>query len=362
MYFFVKESLCCITGQDLSINCDAIESLCLEITNEKSKNIILNLTYRPPNGDVKEFEKHLNKILSTNDILKKVVIMAGDVNMNLLDFEENKNVQNFLNITFGHSMMPVINKPTCVTKNIATAIDNIFINSVTTTKFKTEIIKSNILDHFSIFSMADCNIHIKETKERFIFRCNLSDISVEKFKFKLPTVSWDSITNSSDTNKAYDNFIEIFSSLFDEYFPKKKIELKPQKYNNPWITKRIKKSSKRKQKLYENFFENRNEKNVKLYKSYKSLFESVKCKSKRIYYSSKILEFTNNAKKTWGVMKELIGKTRNTESSLPIKLVIEKKEVTEIKDITEEFNNFFKNVGPYLAKKFQILQTHSLVF
>ena len=46
--------------------------------------------------------------------------------------------------------------------------------------------------------------------------------------------------------------------------------------------------------------------------------------SKRIYYSSKILEFKNNAKKTWGVMKELIGKARKTESSLPIKLVIEK--------------------------------------
>ena len=165
---------------------------------------------------------------------------------------------------------------------------------------------------------------------------------MEKFKYKLHTVSWDSITNSSDTNKACDNFIEIFSSLYDECFPKKKIKLKPQKYNNPWIIKGIKKSSKRKQKLQENFIQNRNEKNTKLYKSYKSLFESVKRKSKRIYYSSKTLEFKNNAKKTWSVMKELIGKARNTESSLPIKLVIEKKEVTEIKDIAEEFTIFLR--------------------
>ena len=50
-------------------------------------------------------------------------------------------------------------------------------------------------------------------------------------------------------------------------------------------------------------------------------------------------------------MKKLKGKARNTESSLPIKLVLEKKEVTEIKDIAEEFNNFFTNVGPNLAKK-----------
>ena len=39
---FMKESFSCKTRPDLSINCDAIESLCLEITNQKSKNIILN--------------------------------------------------------------------------------------------------------------------------------------------------------------------------------------------------------------------------------------------------------------------------------------------------------------------------------
>ena len=155
---------------DLSINCDSTESLCLEIRNEKSKNIILNLTYRPPNGDVKEFEKRLNKVPSANDILKKEVIMAGDFNMNLLDFEQNKKVQNFFNIMFGHCMMPVINKLTRVTKNTAIAIDHVFVNSVTTTKFKTGMIKSDISDHFPIFSVADYNIHIKETKERLIFR------------------------------------------------------------------------------------------------------------------------------------------------------------------------------------------------
>ena len=82
---------------------------------------------------------------------------------------------------FGHSM-PVINKPKRVAKNTATAIDHIFINSVTTIIFKTGIIKSDISDHFRIFFVADYNIHLKETKERFIFRCYLSDIFGGKFK------------------------------------------------------------------------------------------------------------------------------------------------------------------------------------
>ena len=102
----------------------------------------------------------------------------------------------------------------------------------------------------------------------------------------------------------------------------------------------------------------------------KVFLNSLNVSPKRIYYSSKILEFKTNTKKTWGVMKEIIGKARNTESSLPIKLVIEKKEVTEIKDIAEKFNNFFTNVGPNIAKKVPnssnsftsfLNQTHSIM-
>ena len=95
------------------------------------------MTYRLANGDGKEFEKHLNKLLSINEILKKEVIMTSDFIMNLLDFEQNKKLLEFPNIMFGHSMMPIIDKPTLVTKNTVTAIYHNSNNSVTTTKFKT---------------------------------------------------------------------------------------------------------------------------------------------------------------------------------------------------------------------------------
>ena len=59
---------------------------------------------------------------------------SGDFNMNLLDFEQNKKEQNFLNIMFSHSMIPIINKSKCVSAS----------------KFKTVITKSDISDHFQI--------------------------------------------------------------------------------------------------------------------------------------------------------------------------------------------------------------------
>ena len=76
---------------------------------------------------------------------------------------------------------------------------------------------------------------------------------------------------------------------------------------------------------------------------------------------SKILELKNNAKKTWGVLKQLIGKVHNTESSSPKKLVTDKKEITEVIGIAEKVNNVFTNFGPNLAEKIQIFQTQLLV-
>ena len=50
-------------------------------------------------------------------------------------------------------------------------------------------------------------------------------------------------------------------------------------------------------------------------------------------------------------MKEVIGKTNKSGSRLPIKLLINKNDVTSEIGIANEFNNFFTNIGPELAKK-----------
>ena len=44
---------------------------------------------------------------------------------------------------------------------------------------------------------------------------------------------------------------------------------------------------------------NRNPQNLATYKTYKNLFETIKRKSKKSYYSEKILSFKGDAKKTW---------------------------------------------------------------
>ena len=116
--FFLRESCTYKLGSDLNITSVTIECLCIEILNKQSKNVILNLSYRPPQGDTKLFWKHLQDLLLRHDICKKEVFIKGDFNINFLDFENSKEVQSFVNLMFRCGMVPAVNKPTRVTRSL----------------------------------------------------------------------------------------------------------------------------------------------------------------------------------------------------------------------------------------------------
>ena len=108
--FFLRNTLSYKIKPDLNMNVYAIKCLCLEISNKKCKNIIFILNYRPPNGDTTLFERHVKSILSKNNVAKKEVILIGNFNINLLEFDKNKRVQSFLNLMFPVGMIPTKNK------------------------------------------------------------------------------------------------------------------------------------------------------------------------------------------------------------------------------------------------------------
>ena len=89
-------------------------------------------------------------MLSDSTTVNKTFFLAGDFNINLLNFETNKKFQSFVNLMFEFSMMPTINKPTIVTKHTATAIDNIRTNCIINSDFKSAIFKTDLSDHFPI--------------------------------------------------------------------------------------------------------------------------------------------------------------------------------------------------------------------
>ena len=88
------------------------------------------------------------------------------------------------------------------------------------------------------------------------------------------------------------------------------------------------------------FLKNRSIQNEKIYKDYRKLFETITMKYKRKYYSEKLLQFQGDAKKTWRIMKEVIGKYKLIHSTLPRKIVINKNVISR-KSILQMHSTIF---------------------
>ena len=228
---FILDSFLHKIREDLSMNCDDIESLSTEMIKDHSKNITLNIVYRPPDGDLRITETFLRKILSENIKANNTFFLAGVFNINVLDYEINKKVQSFVNLIFEFSMIPTINKPIRVTIYTATAIDNTITNFIFDNDFESAIIKTDVSDHFPIIitTKLKTTSSPKNHVDQFIYKRDFNENSLNLFKQKLFETSWDSLKNIADANESYHKFLKIFSSLYEKYFPLTKAKLKPKR-------------------------------------------------------------------------------------------------------------------------------------
>ena len=151
------------------------------------------------------------------------------------------------------------------------------------------------------------------------------------------SIDWNLVTQTLVPNDSYNIFLEKFVQIDDQAFPERKTEIKPKNISSPWITQVLRKSSRKKQRLYKKFLELRNSKNEEAYKMYKNLFEKLKKQSKRLYFKNKLKKCKNNIENTWKIMKSIIGKFGVQNDSFPKRLFIANKEITDKKSLAEKF-------------------------
>ena len=122
------------------------------------------------------------------------------------------------------------------------------------------------------------------------------------------------------------------------------------------MTLGIKKSIRTKHKLYKRLIiSNFNEDLHIHYRKYRKIVTSILRKAKQEYYSTRLSSNRGNMKETWGVINELIGKTKHKQFITPKQILHNHngtEEVhTQLKDIVQDFNTFFVQVGEHLANK-----------
>ncbi|XP_065642266.1 uncharacterized protein LOC136073905 [Hydra vulgaris] len=334
--------------EDLSTSDADSEVFTIEITSNKSKNILVSTCYRPPEGDLLIFSNHLKQIFIKNNNEQKKIFCIGDINIDCLQYEKNANIKLFFDEMLQYYIFPIINKPTRVTPTSISAIDNILTNSIFDTSKKAGIIKTDISDHFPVFFSLTQDIKSINSCKIKIYKRKINKFAIQQFKDSLSAELWDKVyqeCNRGNTNSAYNNFEKIFLKNYNMHFPIKEKLIKEKYLKCPWITKGIKKSSKKKQKLYIKYLKNRSEANLNVYKQYKNLFEKIKKNSKKNLYSNKIKNSNGNIKETWDIIKEIIGTKHCKSNSLPAQIIIDNNEYNDCPNLASKIhcpNNSFE--------------------
>ena len=114
---------------DLSISSsNGFENISIELKTSIAE-VIVSSIYRPPNTNQRKFieciENLGNKIEKEN---KKEWIIGLDHNMDFIKSESNTNTGLFIDKLLELELYPLITRPTRITKNMATLIDNILVS------------------------------------------------------------------------------------------------------------------------------------------------------------------------------------------------------------------------------------------
>ena len=334
----------------------------IDAHDKNTRPLVLGNIYRSPSfNSITDFSQSLSSIVERINSENKDVIIVGDTNIDLIKSNTNKETSDFLDCMISNDLFPKITIPTRVTHTSATLIDHIYTNNKNPTTIAGTL-KTDISDHFSNF------IFYKWTPIRIIPKLvtyrNYSTEAIEKFKNALQETNWESILNDTNTNSAYDKFLDIYTSLLNEHL--KLVTTKFNKYKHKlksWITKGILKSLKTKDKLYKKMISLKRTNNTSYesykikYDRFKQILHNILRAAKQKYWNDQFESSKNNMKSTWKNINNLLNR-QNDKSNFPeFFLDNNNTHITNPQNIANKFNDFYVNLGPQLAQNIPTTQT-----
>ena len=274
-------------------------------------------------------------------------LLTGDFNINLLDYDTCVAAQGFLDMIFSHSFLPLIDKPTRITKTSATLIDNIFTNILPLPK--SQILISDISDHLPIFTsipFSDSHPSRFHPAKSYVY----TDASLGNLHRHLQSADWSPVYETDNPNIAFDNLMTIFNNIHHANIP-----MSTKRHNtkhipkSPRITNSLLQSINLKNRLFHKFLSKRNSTNHLAYTKNKNILTSVLRSAKKNYFFNQFEREKNNIKNTWKLINTVINKDVSQQK---ISGITHNGIYTEnSSSISEHFNNYFANIGPSLASK-----------
>ena len=341
---FVSDRYECALLDDLCVSNDTIESCSVKINMHGESIVILGI-YRPHTDTVLNFTQELGRFLESNTISGYKVCVTGDFNVNLLNSESTDSMS-LVNLLQSNHFIPVITKPTRFPPNNSliepTLLDHMWFNCLDI--YSSGIFLFDMTDHCPVFS---CFSHGASDEPKFVkvrFRL-LNDELISNFVSRLEGIDWN-FSERGDVNVQVAYFIDMLNDIYCKCFPLKVKNISLKRLKKPWLTPAILNSIKTKSKYF------------KLYKlgiidkvtnnRYKNCVNDVIRRAKCNYYGRLFTNCTDNIKKSWNLINDLMCRSHNKQC---IKSIVVNDGVIDSEgEMAESFNSFFSSVAANLER------------
>ena len=309
--------------------------------------------YRPntvPQADIPYFFSAIGEILNkvSNDARFRncEIDLMGDMNLDLLKYNTHDLASQYLECLLSNGQLPLISLPTRINTNVATLIDHIS-TSHQSDNYNAGIIISSISDHFPIFYIQTSDNDI--SKYASLKTRKINPTTTETFLELLRSKRWRDVTDENRPKVAFTTFFNTVEAAVELSFPETEIKLKSKNLTlSPWMTKGLLTSRNKKEKLFSQKIRKPTEQNKTMFRTYNNLYNSVKRQAKRSYYGDKFHEYSKDMKKSWDLIREVVGHRKRREN-IPDFFRQNGQILESSCEIAEAFNDFFVGVGPNLA-------------
>ena len=144
-------------------------------------------------------------------------------------------------------------------------------------------------------------------------------------------------------NTAFTSFSNYMTRTFQKCFPIETIKIN-HKNKNPWINQSLRDEIKERDKLYMISKKFPTTENKTLYKKFKNTNLNNQRKAERSYYREQLEINNHDLKKSWKIIKKIIGKDDNKCTVKHIDFLIGNHYVSDNNTIANSFNNYFINI------------------
>ena len=204
--------------------------------------------------ELSEFNNHyLSNLLDNLSEENKTVVLLGDFNADLLKYDKDCNVSDFLDTMYSNLLLPHIACPTRVIVNSQTLIDNIFSNNYDSS-FTLGNLVTTLSDHHAQFLLMEFQTKQMDNEKIQMFR-DFSKIENNKnlVNTHLEGIDWatELQVNRNNADLSSELFLKKIEQLINFWTPLQRVSNKKKKLQNkPWVTKGLLKSIETKNRFY----------------------------------------------------------------------------------------------------------------